>query len=86
MSRMPEPGGDFDGREEIRKIDCEIGKQIALARASTKLSAKYVADSLGMRPCDYEKIESGGLRADAETLCNLSDLLKFPVSYFYSTL
>ncbi len=65
-------------------IDLFVGKKIRLKRKILGMSQKTLGDALGVSFQQIQKYEKGLNRVSAGRLKEISDILKVPVSFFYT--
>lgn len=64
-------------------VDIYVGAQLRLARIEAGLSVSALADEAGLGELMLARYERGGARMPAAVLCNLSETLGKPLSYFF---
>src|SRR5882672_6473481 len=74
MERMPAP----------HPIDVKVGKLIRLRRQELAMSQTDLAKALGLTFQQIQKYEKGTNRVSASRLSEISEVLKAPITFFFS--
>ena len=69
--------------EEVREIDCHVGRRLRLRRITMDYSQTYLADQVGLSFQQFQKYEKGANRISASKLHDFARLLDVPVSFFF---
>jgi hypothetical protein len=78
----------FRARTGLKKgnaVDQVIGRQIKSFRLVRDIAPDRIAVSLGLVPDDYDRLESGDLRAGPELILLISKILDVPVTELFSS-
>ncbi|PIT68891.1 helix-turn-helix domain-containing protein [Bartonella tribocorum] len=71
-------------RNQNLNIDLFVGKKIRFRRKMLKMSQKTLGQHLGVTFQQIQKYEKGLNRVSAGRLMEISEILKVPVSFFYT--
>lgn len=72
------------GRKKLEALDKVIGKNIKLARGFRRITQTQLGKTLGLTFQQVQKYEKGANRVSALNLYKISQVLDFPLEFFYT--